>query len=179
MTRRSVSAALAAALAALPATAAAGDPLGPALARLRRISRAEWTRPAQPAPVPFAAEIRDAARRHGLSGSLLAGLVRAESAFDPRAVSSTGAVGLGQLMPATARFLRVDDPYDPEQNLNGSARYLAAQLDRFGNLRLALGAYHAGPRRAARGLGALPRSTRVYVARVLAFEREYRVRGLP
>lgn len=182
MTRQSVGLAVAAALAAaaLPAAAAAAnDPLQLALVRLRRISRAEWTRPAPAAPVPFAGEIRAAARRHRLSGSLLAGLVRAESGFNPRAISASGARGLGQLMPATARALRVGDPFDPEQNLDGSARYLAAQLDRFGNLRLALGAYHAGPRRAARGLGALPRSTRAYIARVLAFEREYRGRGLP
>ena len=114
-----------------------------------------------------------------LSFRLLAALVRAESGFDPRAVSSAGARGLGQLMPATARELGVSKIFDPTQNLEGAARYLSRQLDRFGRVDIALAAYHAGPRRAARGLSGVPAVTRTYVARVLRFEREYRVRALP
>ena len=153
---------------------------GVVLARLHRIARGEWVAPPpERPPLRYADEIRSSARRHGLSGSLLAALVRAESAFDPYAVSLAGARGLGQLMPATARELDVDDPFDAAQNLDGSARYLARQLDEFGNVRLALAAYHAGPERARRGLASAPATTRRYVARVLRFEREYRRRRLP
>ena len=151
-----------------------------ALARLQRIARGQWSPLVVPAArVPFALEIREAARRHGLSGSLLAALVRTESAFDPRAVSHAGAKGLGQLMPATAEELAVRDPLDPAQNLDGAARYLAHQLRSFQNVRLALAAYHAGPERAGRGLASVPTSTLSYIARVLRYEREYRDRGLP
>lgn len=156
---------------------ASGDPV---LARLRRIARGDWTATADPAgDVPYAAAIRATAYRHGLSPAFLAALVRAESGFNPRALSSAGAQGLGQLMPATARALGVVDPFDPRENLDGSARYLAAQLSRFGSVRLALAAYHAGPERASAGLHATPASTRRYVRRVMRFERDYRSRGLP
>ncbi len=82
-------------------------------------------------------------------------------------------------MPDTARSLGVTDPFDPVQNLNGSARYLARQLEHFGNVRLALGAYNAGPERLRLGLASAPASTRDYVRRVLRFEREYREARLP
>ncbi|WP_299821305.1 lytic transglycosylase domain-containing protein [uncultured Jannaschia sp.] len=96
-------------------------------------------------------------------------LVRAESSFNPRALSPKGAQGLGQLMPDTARLLGVRDPWDPEQNLDGAARYFAAQLDRFGDVHLALAAYNAGPHRVAQYGGVPPyRETRAYVARVTA-----------
>ena len=149
------------------------------LARLSRIGKGQWLRP-PPTPVhlPYREEIRAAALRHGLSPSLLAALVRVESAFNPRAVSHAGAQGLGQLMPATARSLGVSDPFDPLQNLDGAARYLSAQLRRFGNVRLALAAYNAGPHRAARGLGRVPDETLRYVTLVMRREREYRERGL-
>ena len=96
-------------------------------------------------------------------------LVRAESAFDPRALSPKGAQGLGQLMPATARTLGVSDPWDPVQNLDGAARYLCAQLERFGDVRLALAAYNAGPHRVVQYGGIPPyRETRHYVAKISA-----------
>ena len=150
------------------------------LERLQRIARGQWL-PAPPgwSHVPYGAEIRAAAQRHGLSPSLFAAVVRAESGFDPRAVSHAGAQGLGQLMPATARELEVSDPFDPVQNLDGAARYLAAQVEIFARPGLALAAYHAGPERARAGLGSVPRSTRAYIARVLRYERQYRERGLP
>ena len=151
-----------------------------ALARLQRIARGQWLPVVAPTVhVPFALEIRTAARRHGLSSSLLAALVRTESGFDPKAVSVAGAQGLGQLIPKTADALAVRDPFDPAQNLDGAARYLADQLESFQNVRLALAAYHAGPQRAGRGLASVPTSTRSYIARVLRYEREYRARGLP
>lgn len=96
-------------------------------------------------------------------------MIRAESAFDPRAVSPVGAQGLGQLMPATARELGVADPFDPHSNLDGAARYLSAQLERFGDVRLALAAYNAGPHRVVEYEGIPPfRETRAYVARITA-----------
>jgi len=103
--------------------------------------------------------------------------VRAESAFNPRAVSWAGAQGLGQLMPSTALDMGVENPFDPAENLDGSAHYLSLQIHRFGDVRTALAAYNAGPERARRG--ALPPETRTYVARVLRFEREYRRRNIP
>ena len=74
-------------------------------------------------------------------------LIDQESDFDPKAVSDKGAIGLGQLLPGTARSLNVVDPFDPHQNLVGSAKYLTKQLFDFGSLELALAAYNAGPDR--------------------------------
>jgi hypothetical protein len=96
-------------------------------------------------------------------------LIRAESGFDPRAVSPKGAQGLGQLMPDTARLLGVADPFDPAQNLDGAARYFSAQLAKFGDVHLALAAYNAGPHRVVQHGGVPPfRETRAYVARITA-----------
>ncbi len=80
--------------------------------------------------------------------------IEVESAYRQDAISSAGAIGLGQLMPATARDLGVD-PRDPLQNLDGAARYLAMMLDTFGDPRLALAAYNAGPE-AVRKHGGIP-----------------------
>ena len=98
---------------------------------------------------PFAQEIAAAAARHDLDPRLLAALVAVESAFRADAVSPAGAVGLAQLMPATAAELGVADRRDPAANLDGGAAYLARQLARFGDVRLALAAYNAGPARVA------------------------------
>ena len=94
--------------------------------------------------------------------------IEVESAYRQDAVSSAGAIGLGQLMPATARDLGVD-PRDPLQNLDGSARYLAMMLETFGDPSLALAAYNAGPD-AVRQHGGIPpyRETQNHVARVMA-----------
>ena len=94
--------------------------------------------------------------------------IEVESAYRQDAISSAGAIGLGQLMPATARDLGVD-PRDPLQNLDGSARYLAMMLETFGDPRLALAAYNAGPD-AVRQYGGIPpyRETQNHVARVMA-----------
>lgn len=111
-------------------------------------------------------------RRAGLAVSDWLTLFRAnieiESAYRQSAVSSAGAIGLGQLMPATARDLGVD-PLDPLQNLDGSARYLAMMLELFGDPRLALAAYNAGPD-AVRQYNGIPpyRETQNHVARVMA-----------
>ena len=94
--------------------------------------------------------------------------IEIESAYRQSAISNAGAIGLGQLMPATALDLGVD-PRDPLQNLDGSARYLAMMLQEFGDPRLALAAYNAGPD-AVRQYGGIPpyRETQNHVARVMA-----------
>lgn len=85
-----------------------------------------------------------AARRHGVPEDLFLRLVQQESGWNPGAISPKGAHGLAQLMPGTAARLGVD-PANPAQNLEGGARYLRQMYDRFGNWRLALAAYNAGP----------------------------------
>ena len=110
---------------------------------------------------------RAAARRHGIPEDLFARLVQQESNWNPRARSHKGAMGLAQLMPATARYLRVD-PNDPAQNLDGGARYLAEQYRTFGSWRLALAAYNAGPAAVQRHNGVPPyRETQNYVRIIL------------
>tara|TARA_B100001146_G_scaffold154412_1_gene135767 strand:+ start:889 stop:1509 length:621 start_codon:yes stop_codon:yes gene_type:complete len=100
--------------------------------------------------------------------SLYRANIEVESGYRQDAISHAGAIGLGQLMPATARDLDVD-PRDPLQNLDGSARYLAMMLETFGDPHLALAAYNAGPD-AVRQHGGIPpyRETQNHVARVLA-----------
>ncbi|WP_226561659.1 lytic transglycosylase domain-containing protein [Salipiger thiooxidans] len=100
--------------------------------------------------------------------SLYRANIEIESGYDPRATSHKGAIGLGQLMPDTARALGVD-PADWRQNLDGSARYLAMMLAEFGDVRLALAAYNAGPD-AVREYSGIPpfAETRNHVQRVLA-----------
>jgi soluble lytic murein transglycosylase-like protein len=116
----------------------------------------EWLEPA-----------KSAARKHGVPEDLFLRLVRQESGWNPQAVSHKGAIGLAQLMPDTARYLRVD-PHDPRQNLEGGARYLIEQYRRFGSWRLALAAYNAGPEAVAKH-GDIPpyRETQGYVRAIL------------
>ena len=103
----------------------------------------------------------------GVDPDLFMRLVEAESSFDPNATSSAGAIGLTQLMPGTASDLGVD-PTDPEQNLRGGARYLKQQLDSFGDPRLALAAYNAGPRNVRKYGGVPPfKETQAYIDRIL------------
>lgn len=117
---------------------------------------------------PFQTMIDGAAAAHGLDPKLLHALVMTESAYNPGVCSAAGACGLTQLMPATARELGVVDRLDPVDNLQGGADYLARQLVRFGDLRLALAAYNSGPSRVAR-LGRIPEiaETQSYVASVI------------
>lgn len=106
---------------------------------------------------------KDAAKRHGIPVDLFLRLVQQESGWNPTAVSHKGAMGLAQLMPGTARTLRVD-PKDPAQNLEGGARYLKQQFKTFGSWRLALAAYNAGPGAVRKYDGIPPfKETRNYV----------------
>lgn len=107
--------------------------------------------PARPAcdavrPSDIEPVIHRAAQREGLAPALLRAVISKESAWYPCALSPKGAQGLMQLMPATADMLGVNDPFDPEQNIDGGARFLGDLLGRYnGNLALALAAYNAGP----------------------------------
>ena len=115
------------------------------------------------------AVISAVATRYGISEDLIAAVIEAESEFNPRAVSRTGARGLMQLMPETAAMLGVSDPFDPRENIEGGVRHLCSLMDRFnGNLPLVLAAYNAGER-AVISHGGIPpyRETRQYVNRIL------------
>lgn len=115
----------------------------------------------------YLAVARAAARKHGIPEDLFLRLVQQESGWNPAAKSHKGALGLAQLMPATARSLGVD-PHNPAANLEGGARYLARQYRKFGSWRLALAAYNAGPE-AVRKYGGIPpyRETQNYVKKIL------------
>ena len=94
---------------------------------------------------PFEAAITEHARRQQVAVDLVRAVIQVESAFNPTAVSSKGAMGLMQLMPATAAEMGVGNPFDPDQNIRGGVAYLRRLLDRYnGNVELALAAYNAG-----------------------------------
>ena len=116
------------------------------------------------------------ARYYGLPTSLVHAVVAAESAYDANAVSRTGAVGLMQLMPETARRYGVGNRRNPTDNLNGGAHYLRDLLREFNNnLKLALAAYNAGENTVKRYGNRIPpfEETREYIAKVISYYREY------
>lgn len=134
------------------------------------VSTTEDYRPL-PATIAYNDAIAEAAELYNLDPNLIRAIIRAESAFNPFAVSRAGAQGLMQLMPAVAEELNVFDPFDPRQNIFGGARYLRWLLDRNdGNLDLAVASYNAGPGAVARYNGIPPyRETRNYVKKVNLF----------
>jgi soluble lytic murein transglycosylase-like protein len=120
--------------------------------------------------------IQGAAAKYGLDPSVLKGLIKQESGFNPNAGSPAGAQGLTQLMPATAASLGVADVHDPAQAIDGGAHYLKMQLDRFGgDYTKALAAYNAGPG-AVQQFGGVPpyAETRNYVTKVLGYADAFR-----
>jgi soluble lytic murein transglycosylase-like protein len=134
--------------------------------------------PLRPAPAGDCAPLRTseldtlidgAAKQEDLQPELLRSLIRQESGFQPCAVSPKGAIGLTQLMPATAAALGVRDPFDPKQSIDGGARFLKQMLTMFNDLPMALGAYNAGPGRVSEsgGVPDIP-ETRNYVQRILS-----------
>ena len=121
-------------------------------------------------PEQVDAAIDQAATRHNLDPNLVRAVIKVESNFNPNAVSRKGAMGLMQLMPSTARQLRVSNPFDPEQNVDAGVRHLKALLQEYrGNVPLTLAAYNAGEGAVARSAG-IPRiaETRDYVRRITA-----------
>lgn len=118
--------------------------------------------------------IEKAASSAAVEPNLLRAVIVVESGFNSRAVSRRGAVGLMQLMPATASRFGVANPFDPKENVHGGARYLRFLIDRFGqDLRLALAAYNAGEEAVDRNGGRIPpfSETLAYVPRVLKIYR--------
>lgn len=123
----------------------------------------------------YDAVIQAAADRHGVSFSLIKAIIRAESGFNPKAVSHKGAMGLMQIMPDNFKAFNLQDPFDPEENIMAGARYVARLLDRFqGRLPLALAAYNAGPNRVEVYQDIPPfAETEQYVKRVMKYYYAY------
>lgn len=119
------------------------------------------------------------ARKHRLDPNLVHAVISAESAYNFRAVSPAGAMGLMQLMPATAERFGVSDPFDPEQNMNAGMRYLRWLMNRFKNVQLALAGYNAGEGAVEKYGRKIPpyQETQTYVKRVLQFYNHYRRGG--
>ena len=159
---------------------AAASELGAKVARLRALvgSRAAPAAPVRPrlgCARPAAEDavdrrrieeaVRDAAIRFGVAPGLIRAVIQIESAGDPGAVSHAGAMGLMQLMPATAAALGVVCAFEPRQNVLGGTRYLRSLRDELGSWRRALSAYNAGPARVH--AGRIPAETRRYVELVM------------
>ncbi|MDJ0873985.1 MAG: lytic transglycosylase domain-containing protein [Desulfobacterales bacterium] len=120
--------------------------------------------------------IKDAARRYGVDFSLLKAIIRAESSFNPLAISRKGARGLMQIMPENYKTLDIQDPFDPQQNIMGGARYFRTLLDRYqGKVALTLAAYNAGPTAVDRYRRIPPYvETQDYVEKVLRYYKHYK-----
>jgi soluble lytic murein transglycosylase-like protein len=120
--------------------------------------------------------ITAASKRHGVSFPLLKAIIKAESDFDPKAVSKKGAMGLMQIMPQNFKLLGLNDPFDPTQNINAGARYFKQLYERFGGkLALSLAAYNAGPTAVDRYQTIPPyEETEEYVRRVLRYYYNYK-----
>jgi soluble lytic murein transglycosylase-like protein len=132
-------------------------------------ARYYYASPEDDEPTDLTGIIEREAARNGLDPLLVQAVIHHESNFDPYAHSPAGALGLMQLMPGTAADLGVSDPFDPAQNVAGGTAYLAEQLQRFGDVQLALAAYNAGPGAVERYGGVPPYAeTRNYVASIYA-----------
>jgi soluble lytic murein transglycosylase-like protein len=120
---------------------------------------------------PYDHWIRTACRKHSLDPALVMAVIHAESQFDPLAVSPKGAVGLMQLSPIVTRELGIDDPFDPQLNIDGGVQYLKFLLDTFdGDKELALAAYNAGPTQVYRYNGVPPfKDTQKYLEQVFRY----------
>jgi len=120
-----------------------------------------------------------ASKQHGVPFGLLKAICVAESGMKPNAVSKAGAQGLMQLMPATAKSLGVTDSFNPEQNIQGGAKYIATQIRRFRSYPLALAAYNAGPNAVKKHNGIPPyKETQAYVPKVMALWEHFRYQGV-
>lgn len=138
-----------------------------------------YMRTSQKTPIEYIKEydgiIDQASRRFGIDSALIKAVIKAESDFDHQAVSRKGAQGLMQLMPDTADEMRVQDPFDPAENIFGGARYLNLMLKRFNNnQQLALAAYNAGPENVETYKGVPPfPETKGFIKRVMEYYHEY------
>ena len=152
---------------ALPHTAA---PYSHPLTDLPTSSGSRSVSPTRKDAQAFEALIQEASETFGVDTGLIRSVIKAESDFDPKARSRSGAIGLMQLLPSTAAELGVRDLYNPRQNILGGTRYLAMLLDRYGgNIQSALAAYNWGPGNLQKTSGRLPRETEAYIQRVLSY----------
>lgn len=126
-------------------------------------------------PAEYDHIISTCATKYGVNPSLIKAVIHAESGYNPNAVSSKGASGLMQLMPGTARSLKVSNSFDPKDNVEGGVKYLRFLLDTFhGDVSLAVAAYNAGLNKVAKYGGIPPyNETRTYVNRVLSYMQSY------
>jgi soluble lytic murein transglycosylase-like protein len=119
--------------------------------------------------------ITEIAYKFDIEASLVKAIIRAESNCDSKAVSSKGAQGLMQLMPSTARELNVTRPFDPRENIIGGVKYIKGLLASYGDLRLALAAYNAGPGTVRKYAGIPPyRETINYVKKVIRYYKKFK-----
>ena len=119
--------------------------------------------------------IREASESYGIPYAFIKAVIKIESNFNPRAVSHAGAMGLMQLMPATAEHMGVTDPFDPRQNIMGGTKFLKRLSERYdGDINLILAGYHAGPGNVER-VGGIPfEKTQQYVRNVYSWYVRYR-----
>jgi soluble lytic murein transglycosylase-like protein len=139
-------------------------------------SPAQILSPYKPDTTKYDHLIVESCKLHGVDFALVKAVIRAESCFDPYAISSKGAEGLMQLMPQTSKKLNIANPFDPQENIKGGVKYLRYLLDRFNNdLKLSLAAYNAGETVVAQVNG-VPnyKETKNYIAEVLRYYKEYR-----
>lgn len=122
----------------------------------------------------------EVAKEFNLDPHLLKAMAKVESNFNPRAISPKGAMGVMQLIPSTARLVGVSDPFDPIENIYGGAKYLRQLLNEFGDLKLSLAAYNAGPEavRRYRGIPPYPETIN-YVQNVLQYYKQLKSPSLP
>jgi soluble lytic murein transglycosylase-like protein len=131
-------------------------------------------------PAEYEQLIRSCSQKYGVNASLVKAVIHAESGYDPNAVSRKGASGLMQLMPETAKSLKVADRFNPKDNVDGGVKYLRFLLDTFrGDVTLAVAAYNAGLNKVAKYGGIPPyNETRTYVNRVLSYMKSYQESGI-
>lgn len=131
-------------------------------------------------PAEFEQLIKACSVKYGVNECLVKAVIHAESGYNPNAVSSKGASGLMQLMPGTAKSLKVADRFNPKDNVEGGVKYLRFLLDTFrGDVSLAVAAYNAGLSKVAKYGGIPPyNETRTYVNRVLSYMKSYQESGI-
>jgi soluble lytic murein transglycosylase len=137
---------------------------------------AEVEKSAKPDTDKYDPLISESCGLHGVDFALVKAIIRAESSFDPYAISSKGAEGLMQLMPETSKKLNIANPFDPHENIKGGVKYLRYLLDRFNyDLKLSLAAYNAGETTVSQVNG-VPnyRETKSYISEVLRYYKEYK-----